>query len=700
MVIDNNMIGWSAAEIIKPKEILDRLDAMTFVISKKGKFLDCYPGLLGDFLYASKSTLIGRKFDEVLPQELSLMLNEKINELYKHGEVCKFEYKLEIRRKCYYFECSLSLLNDDEEPPVVCLINEITRRKKAELELIRYDRLLNAVVKTNQMLIGSSNILLDISNGLKEIGEAVGVDRCYLFQNHYDEVIGEMVCSQKFEWSKENVLPQIDNPELQNIPFSANIEFMEPLIKGLPFICIVRNIKNENLRKVLENQNIVSLLALPIFNNDNFWGFVGFDDCFNERDWSINERSILLSLVTSITAAISRNEYQHEMLDSKNKAEEASKAKSLFVSNITHELRTPMNGIIGNIDLLAEYEFDGENQVYFDGLKESANYLTKLIDDVLDFSIIESGTLTINSTVIKIDELVKNSIAEVSHIIDANLNQLKINFEKLTINTIYADQIRLKQVIVNLLSNASKFTSNGVIEIEISNDPVQIMFKIKDNGVGLSQSKKSGGIFRLESDGQKHRGAGLGLSIARKVLEYYDSELQLVNNPQGGTIAAFGLRLEAVKLPKNIKIESAIAKKYWDFSIKLENEFKVLVVEDNKINQTLILNIVKTFNSDISIKAVSNGLEAVEYYAKYGADIIFMDLQMPVMDGMEATNHILERDADSYIVALTASSTNEVKKMCVDVGMKDFISKPFTKIKVYEAILKRLGQLQSHPIAT
>ena len=679
--------------MILKDQILQNLSSMIFIIDQNDVFIDFYSGNISDLLYVDKDKIIGEKFYNILPRNVSKKLHSKIAKIHETKKPIKFDYKLKINKQDMYFECSISLLSNEELAPVLCQVVDISRRKNTEYELNRYEGLLSAVVKTNRKLLESIDVIDDIKYGLQEVASSVSVDRCYLFINHFDTDHGEMVTSLKIEVSNNGVPVLIENPEFQNVPFSAVIDFMEPLLRGDPFEWKVKDRAVPELLALFESQGIKSLYILPIYIKDFFWGYVSFEYCNDERKWLPSEKEVLKSLVSSITAAINNEKQKKEIILAKENAEKSSKAKSLFVANITHELRTPLNRIIGNIELMSKHNYSGKQKEYFDALNESAEYLYRLIDEVLDFSLIESGTLSIQPKLIDFPEIVSLAVSEVDHILKSNRNVIKINSRKLSTKLIYADYTRIKQILVNLLSNAAKFTTNGTIEVELLSDSGKLTVKVIDTGIGMKMSKSLGGVFGLGSGVHKHRGAGLGLNIVKKILEFYSAELHFENNPNGGTIASFSIALDLLKIPDNVKSKSVSKVKKNNYLIELDSAYRVLIVEDNKINQTLIKNIIKSLNELIEIHSVDDGLKAVQSQLGLKPHIILMDLQLPIMNGIEAAEKILLQDDKAYIVALTASSTNEVKNQCLKVGMKEFISKPFTKSKIFDAIMNNIRYL-------
>ena len=258
--------------MILKDQILQNLSSMIFIIDQNDVFIDFYSGNISDLLYVDKDKIIGEKFYNILPRNVSKKLHSKIAKIHETKKPIKFDYKLKINKQDMYFECSISLLSNEELAPVLCQVVDISRRKNTEYELNRYEGLLSAVVKTNRKLLESIDVIDDIKYGLQEVASSVSVDRCYLFINHFDTDHGEMVTSLKIEVSNNGVPVLIENPEFQNVPFSAVIDFMEPLLRGDPFEWKVKDRAVPELLALFESQGIKSLYILPIYIKDFFWG--------------------------------------------------------------------------------------------------------------------------------------------------------------------------------------------------------------------------------------------------------------------------------------------------------------------------------------------------------------------------------------------------------------------------------------------
>lgn len=680
------------------KQIVSAFRSLVLVIDNRGIFVECYNST-SVMLLAQESTFIGKNFTEVLSPELATILQKNLDVLGdKPDEQVEFTYSININKREEWFSCSLIYLDNNEQYPAgayVALISDITHSVNQRKKVFQREQLLIASASANESLLENRNFVTATSKGLFVLGEAMNVDRCYMFESVCSEESDQKILNQIFEWSADSAEPQIDNPMLQNIPHSLASPFIKPMLDHKPFQCVVRELPESELKSILEMQDIQSLLAIPIYVKDYLWGFVGFDDCQNERSWSGAEISILSSFATSISSSILRRESEDNLLKAKNEAEFANNAKSQFLSNITHEIRTPLHGVIGNTEMLSDFKFGPPEDTYFNNLRLSANTLFELMNNILDFSRIEAGVFEYSPENCSLSDIISNTRASVSYLLSTSNNILDINLDTELHEVIYVDPIRLQQILVNLLSNAAKFSHDSRVILSVFQDREVLCFKVKDSGIGMSDEQKDQ-IFTPfkqfdSSYSKRYQGTGLGLSITNHILKMMNSRLDIETSLGVGSEFSFSLNLEDVT-ERKLLVTTAKEVNYPLSNLLL----RVLLVEDNHINMVLAVRMITDVFPKVTLFKASNGLEAIKIMEN-GAepDIILMDLQMPIMDGFETTKNIRKQFGDQItIIALTASAISKVRDDCLEVGMNDFLSKPFTRENI-ASLLSPHGKLET-----
>lgn len=829
---------------------------------------------------------------------------------------------------------------------IIALAIETTRRKKAEDQIIYKNEILTAMANVTSNLLVHKNKDHIFDASIEQIGKVLKVDRLYYFENNPKTNL----VSQRFEWASETDLAEIDNPFLQNIPQNEFADFMQIILNKKPYINLIKNIPDGNFKDILISQRIVSILIIPLFDKENFLGFIGFDDCKNERIWTDEEISILVTLANNISSTIIRINNEKAIAESEEKfrllannipasvflvrydeertkvylndeiekltgyhrdefmnnkvslldlyhpdekqdlrkkidkalqnrkpykvtcrikrkdgnyvwieeygegiiinnevayiegvliditerkiaeeaviakelAESSNKAKSEFLANMSHEIRTPLNGIIGFSNLLLSSDLTDIQKQHLETVNQSASTLLDVVNDILDISKIEAGKLIIDNEKTSLHAIIDQCVDMMKFMAHQKNLELIVNIHEDVHCAIWVDEMRLKQILQNLLNNAIKFTQKGQIELEITaqnsdENHSKIRFSVKDTGIGIKKGNKKKILeaFTQEDNSttRNYGGTGLGLTITNSLLKLMNSKLEIESEPNVGSTFSFELDLKSEFCDDHLKtnihnfnkaliiednplsatviknmlecfnieakiyntatenISKTIKEEQYDIVLldleylseektiniineindlpnislivmqnsnskfseiglnknvqsiikplkyssfqnyfnripskkeqltkiteenKLTNTVKVLVVDDNKINMLLTKTLIVNKLPNCIIYEAKNGQEAVDIALECNPDIIFMDIQMPIMNGYEASAKIRKKNQNVIIIAITAGVITGEKEKCMEAGMNDFILKPIDKILFENTLFKWIKSL-------
>ena len=385
-------------------------------------------------------------------------------------------------------------------------------------------------------------------------------------------------------------------------------------------------------------------------------------------------------------ANIKLSQTNAELLAAKEKIEEVSALKAQFFSTISHELRTPLYGVVGITNMLLDEHKELINSPHLNSLKFSARYLLSLVNDILQINKIEDNRIVLESLTFNISDEIEMIKSSLSFLAKTNANEISVTIDERIPEYLIGDKLRLSQIIMNLVSNALKFTKNGAVNILVNlvkeeNKFCFLEFKIQDNGIGidpLDQGKIFDKFVQVNRKETDYQGTGLGLSIVKQLLELFNSDISLVSSVGLGTefqfVIAFEYNLEqTAEIINNIEVE-----------ISSSQIIHVLVVEDNRINQIITRKTIEKNNYKCSV--VDNGYDALEILEKENFDVILMDINMPLINGFETTKLIRFKGIDIPIVALTAFDKAEIIEEALSVGINDIIIKPFDNFQLFEII--------------
>lgn len=495
----------------------------------------------------------------------------------------------------------------------------------------------------------------------------------YSKENYGERQNGSVLIEFNFTEQRQKLV--YESLEL-SLVFVASILAMTILLFVLLKIYVIRPIRNMQKTMIKRSEGDGKAFAK-----------VSSDDEFGDVAVSLNN---MLKRIEETSAAL---------VVAKGEAEKTTELKSNFLSMMSHELRTPINGIIGMADLLSNSNLEAKQALELANLQSSANSLLVLVNDILDFSKLEAGKLELSADTFSLRNLMREVDSIASHLDRKNGVQLHCSIADDVPDTLYADDGRIKQILLNLISNAVKFTTEGSVSYNVlcENDDgaghIKIRFEVKDTGIGMTPEQQSAifGMFTQAdaSISRKFGGTGLGLAISQKLAKKMNGDIWVES--EEGVGSTFFVTLIVQKLDEAYqqrKSQAPVLEENVDLT-----GVKILLVEDNLVNRHLAQEYLNLWHC--SYESVENGQEAVDKVKDNNYDVVLMDVQMPIMNGLEATAEIRKMDAPKRfvpIIALTANAMKGDQEMCLKAGMDDYVSKPLNVDALKSVISKYASQ--------
>lgn len=617
--------------------LLQTISAPIFYKDTEARYLGCNPSF-EKFIGIKRDKIIGRTPSELFSKESSMVFDEKDKEMFKSGAVQAYEHSMDTPNGKRIFIIHKALLKDskDRTEGIVGYLTDITEIKKKERELEK------ALYRLSFHMNNSPLALIEWDEGV--------------FIKYWSKQAEKM-----FGWSASEVLGknwqefQFVHPDDKQ----KMTEKIEQLCNGIESF------------KIIENRNLCkdgSILYIRWYNSPTY-----------DKDGNV------VSILSQAADTTRLHEAMKDLTEAKEQAEKANEAKSVFLANMSHEIRTPINGFMGMLQLLKTTPLEKEQQEYVETAINSARRLNRLLNDILELSMVEAGRLKIKTAPFNLRSILDELYSLYS---DAALGKglrLEVFCSSNLPKTISGDDQRLLQILFNLVGNSVKFSNTGTISIEChplppkGNENLRILFSVSDQGIGMPDDKIEM-LFKpfTQEEGtyvRRFQGAGLGLSIVKRLIDSLGGNISVVSEKNIGTTFHFCLPFENAELDYESDVIEMTKPKY-------SSGMKILLAEDDSVNSIYQSKLLQKLGHDVV--TAKNGEEVLELVRKNDFDIIFMDIQMPVMDGVQATTAIrtgaeFSKKSSTPIIALTAYAMRGDREKFIKAGMDGYLSKPIDK---------------------
>jgi PAS domain S-box-containing protein len=644
----------------------------------------------------------GKSVDEIYPADLARKFRESIESVIRDRNLEVVRYAISIDGQDRTYEGRFAPIESFEgQPPSVMLVSyDLTESQHARHDLQKRDSLLNALTNAEAILLKEKVFHRGVRKAIECVGKGTALDMVQIYQFHTGDE-GEQLLERTHEWLRESPYMfgtlNISIPDLERISESWN----DYLQSGRPWEMHYSE-ANEATRAFLSQIGMRSTTLFGIHPNGGGSGFIIYGSSLERSGNDHHVASVLEAITESLRAYMETQVIQDQLKAAKEAAIAADHAKSEFLAIMSHEIRTPMNAIIGFSELLRQTDVSEQQTEYVDIITRSGKDLLELINNILDFSKLESNSVelerirfNLETTFMEVMEMVLFRAKEKGISLEYDENpDLKSAF--------WGDPLRLRQVLLNLLTNAIKFTSKGFVRLKVKtlevDDPwYTFEIQVEDSGIGIPEENRSD-LFKAfrqvdSSTTREYGGTGLGLTIVQRLVDKMGGRVSLESEVGKGSTFSVVLRFERYSRdeidesgrPPAANLQSSFA---------AQHPLKILVVEDDEMNTRLVCAILARLGYEP--EAVSDGFKALAILTEARHNVVLMDMQMARLDGLETTRRIRagecgDRIQGVPIIALTALALDEERQRILESGVNYYLSKPL-QLKGLKDILREVAQ--------
>ncbi|HEY9761534.1 MAG TPA: PAS domain S-box protein [Trichocoleus sp.] len=678
--------------------------------------------------------------ESIHPEERS-HVEAEVNRLMREGGTYEIECRIFHPNGTQRYILGKGQTIQDGEGRVVRLfgtVQDITERKQAETQLRQSLEREQAVARIVDRMRQTLDLETIFSSTVEELRRVLRCDRTLIYR--LNSALSGQIVAESVDSGWQTVLNATGETVLEFDPAIGSEYFFCPLSpsemerggdpysqapqsgiyrKGAKHLRI-NNIYDADLDPSYINQleqiQARACIVTPIVEGDQFWGLLAAYQNKGPRQWIDTEIGIVGQISAQLAVAIQQAELfaqiqkqSLELQQAKEEADKANRAKSEFLAIMSHEIRTPMNAVIGMTDLLRETDLSPRQVEYVETVRRSGESLLTIINDILDFSKIESNKLVLEISHFNLRTCIEDTLDLLAPQAKEKSLKLSCSIEPDTPTSLKGDLNRLRQVLVNLIANALKFTLEGEVVVTVSstmrsqseeteNPQYELKFAVRDTGIGIAKDK----LDRLfqpfsqadSSTTRRFGGTGLGLVISKRLCEMMGGQIWVESTVGQGSTFYFTIRTDASPTLSDVQGQQQPVLPIQGPSLSSQvvsplsfEHLRILLVEDVPVNQRVAQHILQRLGQD-SISLASNGVEALESVRRQPYDVVFMDVQMPEMDGLEATRQIRQLSdlQQPYIIAMTAHAMAGDRERCLEAGMDDYLSKPIRRDGVLEVL--------------